>query len=588
MRSIARADRPGADLWAARLLGLVVALAVCAPLLGRGGYTLVYDMVFVPDPAFTAHAWGGDGSVPRAVPADAVLAGLGRVLPMWLVQQVLLLLAVGASVLGAWRVSPARTVLGAAAGAMAFGWGAYQAERLAMGHWSLLLGIALLPWVLKAALDTVGQDRRPWLMVVLVGLGAVAAPSAGALTAGLALVLMLVLPWRAGDRLMVVASAVVLNATWAVPGLLAEARLDRDAIGVAAFATASDTPYGVVVSALTGGGVWNRLVHLESRALPTSAALGLLMVLIAVLGTTGCRRWWRGEASGRAAGAVAGLGLVGLLLALTAATPIGADAVTWATGHVPGAGLLRDGQKWLGWWLLPVSLGVGPGLERLVSSFPPVAAAFLLGCGALVPVIATPDYAWGVAGRLDAVAWPDEYADVTAAVNAAPDPGGLLVLPWHAFRAWDWNDHRTVLDPWQRWVDRPVVARDDLELVRRSVPGEDPIAGRVGELVTSAAGEALDAPALRDLGIRYVLLDLSTAGQDGVSVDGTPLVDGPRLRLLDLGPVGSDPVRDARPEVVAVVDLLVLGWLGLAVLAESRHRGRGMLRFASRPSNRRN
>ena len=38
------------------------------------GYTWFYDMVFVPDLPLSARTLGTDGSVPRAVPSDAVVA----------------------------------------------------------------------------------------------------------------------------------------------------------------------------------------------------------------------------------------------------------------------------------------------------------------------------------------------------------------------------------------------------------------------------------------------------------------------------------------------------------------------------------
>lgn len=581
---LARAEHSSADRWLPRLLAVLVALAVCWPMLGRG-YTLSYDMVFVPDPAFTARGWGGDGSVPRAVPADALLALVGSVLPMWLVQQALLLLAAGLGVLGAWRASPARTLPGAAAGALAFGWGAFQAERLVMGHWSLLLGIALLPWLVRVALTAHGRQEAPWGTALLVAVGAVLAPTAGLLTAGLALVLALALPLRGAHRLLVLGAVVLFNATWAVPGLLADAPLGDDPAGVSAFAVSADTPYGVAVSALTGGGVWNRLAHLDSRAGAASAVLGLLVVATALVGMRRAARWW--SDAGRAGVAVTALGVAGLLLALASTTAAGADAVTWATGHVPGAGLLRDAQKWLGWWLLPVSLGLGPGLERLAGWFPTGSAAFLLACGALVPVLAVPDYAYGVGGRLQSRPWPAELATVAAAIDAEPGPGTVLVLPWHAFRAWDWNEDRTVLDPWARSLQRPVVVRDDLELVGSTVPGEDPVAAEAGEVLAAADDGRVDPEALRALGIRFVVSDLTTAGQDGLEVPGEVLIGGDRWSVVDLGPGPDAPAARPASRVVAVADLTAAAAFILAALAEWRMRRSGMLRFPRSTRHRR-
>ena len=58
------------------LVGTLVGLVVLGPALAPG-YTLHYDLVFVPDLPLSARTLGTDGSVPRAVPNDLVVALLG-------------------------------------------------------------------------------------------------------------------------------------------------------------------------------------------------------------------------------------------------------------------------------------------------------------------------------------------------------------------------------------------------------------------------------------------------------------------------------------------------------------------------------
>jgi len=573
MRSIAWENRPTGDLWTGRVLALLVALVVCLPTLGRGS-TLVYDMVFVPHPALTPRSWGGDGSLPRAVPMDAVLALLGGLLPMSVVQQAALLAAVGLSVLGAWRVSPARTAPGRAAAALVYGWNPYVAERLAQGHWSLLLGYALLPWVLLAGVRLATGEGRVSTLLVLTVTGAVASPTAGVLTGLLAAGLALRRGVRRRDRTLVLGAVVLGNATWALPGILATAAATAGSrAGAEAFAATSDTPLGPVVSVVTGGGIWNTLVHPASRSTAASGAAALVLLVLAVLGWVvllrAGRRDGRGDTQVPALGAAVLLTLsaAGLLVALGSLSGPGRDALAWVGTALPGGGLLRDAQKWSAWYLLAVAVGVGPGAERATSRFARGPAAGLVLAAAITPVLALPDLGYGVAGRLEAVPWPAEYTVVARLLDAQPDGGAVLALPWHAFRAWPWNDDRTVLDPWPRLVDRPVVVRDDLELSTGVVPGEDPAARRVGDLVRQSR---LDAVHLRALGIRYVVLDDATAGGPPPSVDGQVLHDGPLLRVVDLGPAAPVPSRARGVAAVVAVDLgAALALLG-ALAAELR------------------
>ena len=78
----------------ATLAGAVTGLCLGLLALGPGllpGYLLSYDMVFVPRPAFNGAVLGTSGTLPRAVPSDAVVAALARLLPADAVQKGLLL-----------------------------------------------------------------------------------------------------------------------------------------------------------------------------------------------------------------------------------------------------------------------------------------------------------------------------------------------------------------------------------------------------------------------------------------------------------------------------------------------------------------
>src|SRR5699024_3961622 len=130
------------------VVGLVLGLLVLGPALAPG-YTLHYDLVFVPDLPLSPRTLGTDGSVPRAVPNDLLVALGSLVLPGWLVQKALLLGAFVVGGAGAGRL--ATTGVGAAAAATWWSWNPWVGERLGIVHWGYLLGFALLPWVLLTA-----------------------------------------------------------------------------------------------------------------------------------------------------------------------------------------------------------------------------------------------------------------------------------------------------------------------------------------------------------------------------------------------------------------------------------------------------
>jgi hypothetical protein len=194
-----------------------------------------------------------------------------------------------------------------------------------------------------------------------------------------------------------------------------------------------------------------------------------------------------------------GAGVVGLVLAAAGALPGTTVVLRFVVVHVPGGGLLRDGQKFLAPTALVVALAAGYAVARLAASPRTVPYAVLLGT---LPVLALPTLAWGVGGRLAAADYPDDWRQLRTAVSQAP-PGEVAALPWGTYRRLDWAGNRVVLDPLPRLLDRRVLADDALPLSAVTVRGEDPHAAAV--TAGLAAGEDLP-DLLRAQGVRYAVV----------------------------------------------------------------------------------
>ncbi|WP_346618803.1 hypothetical protein [Blastococcus montanus] len=538
-----RWTRADASPWPARLLALVVALLVTGPALGPG-YVLLRDMVFVPRQELDLDALGLGGSLPRAVPVDAVMGVLTGVVPGDLVQKAVLLATVSFAVLGAARLVPPgpdgrRGAAGLVAG-LVYGWSPYLAERLLMGHWTLLVAYAALPWIARESLRLRAGMRGSLPRLLLTCVPAALSPTGSLLAGGvvLALVGRQRVPVAAGGLLL-------LSLPWIVAGALHPAGGASDAVGVDAFAARPENWGGTLLALLGTGGIWNEGAVPGSRTSVLVPLLTVLLVAVAVAGWAGRRPF------GRPARGLLVLGGAGVLLAGVGAVPGAAGLLEWAVETVPGAGLLRDGQKWIAWWALPLAVGAGLGTRRLVSAVarrdggPVLGGALVAGLLAL-PLIAMPDLVWGAGGRLQPVRYPADWDRVREALTD-DGTGDVLVLPFGAYRAFDWNDDRPQLDPAARWLSRPVVADDDLVVGGRTVAGEDLRARAV-----APAGD--DPAALADLGIGWVLVERGTPGRpvpEGVAA--LPLiVDGADLRLYRVPGARPGPSPSA-VRVVAVV-----------------------------------
>lgn len=565
------------------LVGLVCGLIALGPSLAPG-YLLHYDLVFVPRLALSDRTMGVDGSVPRAVPNDFVVALLSHVAPGWVVEKALLLAVF--VLVGAGVGALARSRTGAAAAALVAAWNPYVAERLAIGHWGYLLGYACLPFLVAAAaaVRTGDQHRRTRLGVWL--LVSAATGSTGAVLGLIAVLAVLVMPSeervspgrRIGELGWAVGVFVLANATWWFAYLFLAPSQSTSETGVEAFMSRADTPWGVIGSLLTGGGIWNEGVWFSERDSLVVSGLAVLVVLVTLAFAVRDRVWRLGPA-------LSGLsvaGAVGLVLAAASAVPGGRQLMTTVITDLPGGGLLRDAQKFLGLWVVLVAVLAGRLVERVRAAGMAAGAerAAALAIAAVVaswPVVTLTGLAWGAGGEWRAVDYPASYSRMADRVDALPS-GAVAVLPWAPYRQYAFDHDVVLLDPWQRLLDRDVLVDDSLPLVGGTVvPGESPDAARIGAAVTAKSGLA---SAMRDVGVRYVLVQTDQPAAGGIPqlAAKRPLATDGTLRLYNLdGAVErpDDTTGPARYTGWALAGLAVIGVAGNFLVDKLRAKHNG-------------
>ncbi len=533
-------------------LGYVLMVAVGALALGPAllpGYVLVGDMTFVPHQPWKGEWLGLDGSPPRAVPADAFVSLLTHAVPGDLVQKVVLLAVFVLGGLGVMRLLTGLSPAARAGAAVLYVWNPYVYERLAIGHWGLLLGLAALPWVVLAA-NRVRQDAPRSLLHLscLLAFAAFASPTGG-LVAG---VVGLVMASRRGHRAQnakVGAVAVLVNLPWLVPGVLGHSAAS-DPSGAAAFAARSDTPLGSLGSLVSLGGIWkSAVVPLERSGwvLPTIA------VLVSVLALA---RLWLvrdqpvQELPDLQPRRLLACGLVALALAWLPTIDGGAHASALLIEHLPGAGLLRDSQKWLMPLVLCVAVGFGLIVDRVGARLRTIdeALSWVVLLFVVTPLLLLPSLAWGLSGHMRPVAYPDEWHQVARQMEAAGAASDrVAVLPWSAYVRYPWNDDRAALDPAIRYFPGKVITSDDLVLGDDTVVrGDSSTARAIGRAVER--GTSL-GPVLRANGVRWVLVEKGVPTSSPVPDPGGVVVHdgraahpgGSRADGEGLGPGGAHP-----------------------------------------------
>ena len=492
--------------WLSHAAAATTTLLIWLPLFWPG-YVLSYDMVFVPWQPLTWELIAPSTGLPRAVPLDAAISTLSLAVPGWLLQRIALIGLVYAAALGAARLVPAarplvQTVadrpahksgsqddsrLTQVVAAVAYAWTPFLAERLLLGQWALLLAYAALPWLVRAAIG-VRAGRPGSLPRLIIPAAAAALTPTGGLIA-FAATAVLTCGRGAGRRAAAACGAVAaLNLPWIVAAVTTTASGRSDPAGVAAFAARAENWSGVIGALAGTGGAWNAQTTPGSRASALVPFLTLILLALAAYGLSPLLSRWGSDAR-RLLGLAAG----GLTLAALGAVP-GLDALLrWAVAEVPGAGLLRDGQKFLIPYALALAVCAALGVERAAARMATPRARLVLVAGALLPVAVMPDLAMGAAGQLWPVRYPTDWDRVAAIVDGSPGP--VVSLPFSEYRAYPWNNGRTVIDPAPRYLAAPVLIDDTLFVGSLRVAGENPRAAQVRDRLS--AGLPVASPDLR-------------------------------------------------------------------------------------------
>lgn len=459
-------------------LGLAVVLLL--PLLTQSGHPLARDLMFVPRQPWTDATIGLGDAAPRAVPLDSVMALVTSVLDGGVVARIALVLVLAGAGWGVGRlVAPWGTWAALVASGFAV-WNPYVVERLALGQWALLVTYAALPWLVLACQSYASSGARVDLARVAgwCVLGSVT-PSGGVMVVAAVLVLV---GAAVVDRWPAVLVAVLVQAPWVVAGLLSTAGGTSDPAGVSAFAPDTEGPGGPVVAVLALGGVWDSLSEPATHTTWWAVVAGV--VVTAIVGA--CVLLTRRTPGGGVRRLLL-LGIGALAVVLCVSVPPGQQTLEWMVAHVPGAGLARDGQKFLAPYVVAAAASLGVVTSHLrarLAHHGTEVVGSLAVSGLLLPGVLLPDATTVTWPTVEPVTYPTSLDTVASILDDAAESGDhtmLATLPWRSYRRFNWGNGLTSADPAARWFDRQVLVSDDLRVGRELVPGESGLARRVGD-----------------------------------------------------------------------------------------------------------
>ncbi|MET7771360.1 hypothetical protein [Nocardia sp. NPDC005366] len=505
----------------------VLAALIAGPLLGSG-YLLLRDAVSTPRSYLTDSALGLGDAAPRAVPQDALLAAMSPIVDGGLLVKAMLLVTLWAAGYGAAVL--ARELLAVPVGPQLVAttvamWNPFVAERLLQGHWSLLTGYAALPWTALVAyrLRAAGSSIAAW--GALAGcLAAAGLTPTGSLLAGCVALLTVGRRNMLGTLVLLAAASAPWLAATALSGAGGE---PSDPAGVAAFAARAEPGLGTLGSLAGLGGIWNADAVPNSRTTPIAIVATALLLVIVASGFRAVAAARPDDRAGlRIRRTLLAMAVAAVALPALAATGWGMEVMRWLVVDVPGAGLLRDTQKYVALAMPAYALCAAAGCRALAARIGERAAnsadtrtvarggavatrsvAALFIALLVVPLL---DLAWGVGGSVRPVHYPIGWQRVAEEIEK---PGDVAILPGGMFRRFPYSGKVAVLDPAPRMLPRDVLQTGRLPVRGLTVAGEGTRAVEVEN--TLLHGDP--AQRLADLGVGWVLVERSTPGPLGDS-----------------------------------------------------------------------
>jgi len=423
-----RATRAVLPLWA-----LLVSAATLWPFwlafaTPSSGYAfMVRDMMIPARMPLNDLNEGLSSSAPRAIPQDTLLSVfLPPLSTVWIVAAMVLFCGTAGMIYTAWWV---RRTVGARlpvqmVASLLLVWNPYTIERMLQGQWSIVVAMWLLP-----AIAYTSTYKRCGPMLFFLGIAAFT--PTGWMFGGI-IALVCARSWLFAG--VVAGAQLFLAAPWLLVTVFNGSDVSADSSSAAAFAARAESGVGTLGALMGLGGIWNFEAVPDSRT-GWSAAIGVLLCALMVMGAWGAREIIRRHCGVLVVAALA------IVVPFLLSTSAGVSVMGLLMDSVPGAGLLRDSQKF-------VALAI-PGMTLLLARAVQMIAG-RLGTGRWLVSVAV-----GILIALTVPALPAEMSPLkaqrlapewTQIVNAVSQPthSSTLLLPPGNYRV---QDGQPVVDP---------------------------------------------------------------------------------------------------------------------------------------------
>ncbi len=500
-----------------------VSLLILGPLL-QPGYILTLDMVFTPQMPWP------DQLMPSS-PFYVMLHWLSAVIPADIIQKGILFMIFTLAGLGMYRVVHTVWAYDAKSSSSFLSWtmllpgllyqlNPFTFTRFMVGHFAVLLGYMLLPWLVRSLLLFLRHPSYKKAITVAILFTIMAIFSIHTFAISLCVTVLITTAevirrrqvvrrylsvlWRPLGLVFVL--TIIGNSYWLYGvvnggGPLLATIQDFTYADRLAFATVADSTIGLFGNVLALYGFWGdnfSLYTLPKDEYGWWLAPTLIIGTAIILGAITAIKQRKKHAI-----PLVLVGMGATIMTMGSAGHIFAESVKWLYTIFPLMDGFREPQKWS--MLLPLVyacflayffLWMAAAKGRLVRIRHVVAiiATFAI-------LVATPSLFWGASGQLSASRYPDDWYKVNALLEHNKK---VLFLPWHHYMTFGFA-HRIVANPADHFFAAHIITNDDPELAGSSAYVQYPQNRTIKAILDKSDAAAL-ANYLLQNDIEYVIL----------------------------------------------------------------------------------
>lgn len=404
---------------------------------------------------------------------NAIMYLLHFVMPNYVIQKVILLLALFLSAWGMHRLIPDKDSIVKYFAGFLYMINPFTYERYIAGQWLLMLGYALLPFAVSFLLAFIKEPtvRKAVIISLLITFLATISLHMTFIYLLFALVYLLVYlsshPWKKelfstlGIILLV---SVLLNSNWII-GLFSSNSgfLNSDVNDIYSFQTVADENFGLVFNIMSGYGFWTEAYNYfisPKGIMPLWPLIAVIFILLALLGLV--------VSLYKKENLTLSVTLTVLfLLSLDFAAGLGlkdiAGIIVTLYEKIPFLRIIREPQKLVSIIMFSYayfgSLGFAYILEKVKTNKKNLFAGIFL----ILPIIYTLPIFWGFWGQLKPVWYPDSWKKVNQIIASDRDTFQTVFFPWHQYMRFRFNNNMIVANPAMHYFDKPIIFSQSYE-----------------------------------------------------------------------------------------------------------------------------